>query len=51
MIGDEKSSPEVGTETNVSNDVQGQVVKATRPQGRLLQFCVKSVLGVMDVHR
>ncbi|XP_059444743.1 G-patch domain-containing protein 1 isoform X1 [Corylus avellana] len=32
--GDEKSSPEVGTETNVSNDVQGQVVKATRPQGR-----------------
>lgn len=50
MIGDEKSSAEVGTETNASNDVQGQVVKATRPQGRLLQFCVKSVLGVLDVH-
>lgn len=45
MIGVEKDSAEVGTETNASNDVKVPVVKATWPQGRLVQFCLNYVLG------
>ena len=46
---DEEDSAEVGDETNASEDVQVPVVKATRPQGRLVQYCsfvLNWVLGV-----
>lgn len=36
MIGIEENSAEVGEDTDASIDFQGPVVKATRPQGRLL---------------
>jgi hypothetical protein len=46
---DEEDSAEVGDETNASEDVQVPVVKATRPQGRSVQFCFKLGVGCLKL--